>query len=207
MARVELIPAERWPAELRELTGAEHLTPLEQGNLRVYAHRPELALAYARFMAALRAPGEIPPRLRELVRIRVAFHNQCRSCMAVRYEDGAQDGVDEDLVCQLATPEESDDLTAAERQALDFADRLATDHLSITDATISGLREHFSEPAIVELGLHIASYVGFGRLSSAWDMVDELPDRFLETGPVTPWGERAIRVGARNEAGAHSPRP
>ncbi len=84
MARVELIPGDRWPEELRELTGADHLTPLEQGNLRVYAHRPELAVAYARFMAALRAPGELSPRLRELVRIRVAFHNQCRGCMALR---------------------------------------------------------------------------------------------------------------------------
>lgn len=197
MARIQLIPGEQWPEELRELTGADQLTPLEQGNLRVYAHRPELAVAYARFMAALRAPGELSPRLRELVRIRVAFHNQCRSCMAVRYDDAAQDGVDEDLVCQLAAPEEADDLTPAERAALDFADRLATDHLSITDATLDGLREHFSEAAIVELGLHVASYVGFGRLSSAWDMVDELPERFLarDEGPVVPWGVGAIRVG------------
>jgi AhpD family alkylhydroperoxidase len=204
MARVTMIPGEQWPAELRELTGADRLSPLEQGNLRVYANRPELAIAYARFMAALRAPGELSPRLRELVRIRVAFHNQCRSCMAVRYDDAAQDGVDEDLVCQLAAPEEAEDLTDAERAALDFADRLATDHLSITDATLDDLRRHFSEPAIVELGLHVASYVGFGRLSSAWDMVDELPDRFhaRDDGPVTPWGDGIIRVGVRSDDSA-----
>ena len=197
MARLRLIPGEEWPTELADLVDPATLTPLEQGNLRVYAHRPELAVAYARFMGVLRSPGLIGPRLRELVRIRVAFHNQCRSCMAIRYADAAVDGVDEELVCQLVAPEEADDLTDAERAALAFADLLATDHLRIDDATFARLREHFSEPEIVELGMHIAVYVGFGRLSSAWDMVDELPDRFRERGDaaVVPWGDDAVTVG------------
>ncbi len=78
---------------------------------------------------------------------------------------------------------------------------MATDHLSIDDTTLDGLREHFSEAAIVELGMHVASYVGFGRLSSAWDMVDELPERFRarDEGPVAPWGVDAIRVGVRRD--------
>jgi AhpD family alkylhydroperoxidase len=197
MARVTLIPGEEWPAELAALVDPAALTSIEQGNLRVYAHRPELAVAYARFMGVLRAPGLIGARLRELVRIRVAFHNQCRSCMAIRYSDAAADGVDEGLVCQLVAPEEADDLTDAERAALAFADLLATDHLAIDEATFARLREHFSEPEIVELGMHVAVYVGFGRLSSAWDMVDDLPERFKERAgaPVVPWGEDAVTVG------------
>ena len=197
MTRLEMIPGERWPEELRAVVDPTHLTPLEQGNLRIYAHRPSLAVAYAQFMTALREPGLIAPRLRELLRIRVAFHNQCRSCMAVRYDGAATDGVDEELVCQLELPEEAPDLTDAERVALRFADHLATDHLRIDDAFFDRLREHWSEPEIVEIGLHVASYVGFGRLSSAWDMVDELPDRFLDRdAPITPWGGDAVRVGA-----------
>ena len=51
----------------------------------------------------------------------------------------------------------------------------------------------------LELGMNIAVFVGFGRLSMAWDMVDELPDRFRERGgePITPWGGDAIIVGER----------
>jgi alkylhydroperoxidase family enzyme len=197
MARLPMIDGDDWPAELRAVVDPTRLTPLEQGNLRFYAHRPELAVAYARFMQALRAPGAVSPRLRELLRLRVAFHNQCRSCMAVRYGTPGEDGVEEDLVCQLEQPEEAPDLIDAERVALRFADRLATDHLAITDATFAELREHFDDGQIVEIGLHVASYVGFGRLSSAWDMVNELPDRFLDRdGPVTPWGAAdAVRIG------------
>lgn len=199
MARIELIPGERWPQELRDAVDPTALTSVEQGNLRVYAHRPDLAVAYARFVGALRAPGLTSPRLRELLRLRVAFHNQCRSCMALRYDDGAQEGVDEDLVCQLAAPEEAPDLTDAERAALEFADRLATDHLSISDATFDRLREHYTEPEIVEIGLHVATYVGFGRLSSAWDMVDDLPEAFRDRdAPVTPWNQDdVVAVGGR----------
>jgi AhpD family alkylhydroperoxidase len=197
MARIRLIPGEEWPEELSAIIDPGSLTSIEQGNIRVYAHRPELAIGYIRFMGTLRSEGLIGARLRELVRIRVAFHNQCRSCMAIRYSDAVDDGVDEGLVCQLVAPEEADDLTDRERAALAFADLLATDHLRVDEAMFGRLLEHFSEPEIVELGMHIAVYVGFGRLSSAWDLVDDLPDRFKERDgtPVVPWGDDAVRVG------------
>ena len=70
----------------------------------------------------------------ELVRLRIAFFNQCRSCMAIRYTDAVNDGVTEDLVCSLEKPAEAANLTAAEKAAIDFGERMATDHLSIDDA-------------------------------------------------------------------------
>lgn len=205
MARIRMLTAEEFPATLRELVGADTKTPLELGNVRFYAHRPELAEAYVRFMAELRRPGLLPRRLVELVRLRVAFHNQCRSCMAVRYADGAADGVDEGLVCQLAAPDDAPDLTAAERAALRFADRMATDHLSIDDAAIADLRAHFGEAEVVELGMNVAAFVGYGRLSMALDMVDELPDRYRAPSGavVTPWsGDGADDAVLLGEAGS-----
>lgn len=189
MARIRMLTAEEFPETLRALVGADAKTPLELGNIRFYAHRPELAEAYVRFMTELRRPGLLPRRLVELVRLRVAFHNQCRSCMAVRYADGAAAGVDEGLVCQLAAPDEAPDLTDAERAALRFADRMATDHLSIDDAAVADLRAHFGEAEVVELGMNVAAFVGYGRLSMALDMVDELPDRYRAPSGalVTPW--------------------
>lgn len=189
MTRIRMLSAEEFPEGLRALVDADAKTPLELGNLRFYAHRPQLAQAYATFMAELRRPGLLSRRLVELVRLRVAFHNQCRSCMAVRYADGVAAGVDEGLVCQLATPDEAPDLTDAERAALRFADRMATDHLSIDDAAVDDLKAHFSEAEIVELGMNVAAFVGYGRLSMAMDMVDELPSRFRAPSGavVTPW--------------------
>ncbi len=197
MARIRMLDPSEFDDELRELTDAESKTPFEVGVVRIYAHRPELAKAYVRFLGDLRAPGLLPRRLVELVRLRVAFHNQCRSCMAVRYADAVEEGVTEDLVCELAQPEEAPNLTDAERAALRFADLMATNHHAIDDAEIEALRAHFDEDEIVELGMNIATYVGFGRLSMAMDMVDELPDRFRSEGEkVTPWGSDARVVGS-----------
>src|SRR5262245_2556994 len=108
-------------------------------RVQIYAQRPPLAQKFLEFGKTLRDERLLPDRLIELVRLRVAFWNQCRSCMAVRYEEGARDGVTEALVCSLERPQEADDLTDAERAAIAFADRFATDHLSIDDAMIDAL--------------------------------------------------------------------
>jgi alkylhydroperoxidase family enzyme len=116
--------------------------------------------------------------------------------MAIRYQDALADGLTEDLVCSLERPMEAEDLSEAERVAIRYGELFAANHLAIDDAFYDSLREHFTEPEIVELGMQIAFFVGFGRLSATWDMVEELPDRFRTRGgaPITPWGPDAIVV-------------
>jgi AhpD family alkylhydroperoxidase len=195
MSRISQLAPDHWDPELRKLTHADTATPLEQGLLRMFAHRPELAKGMLAFAAALKVHRTLPDRLVELVRLRVAFRNQCRSCMAIRYRDAVADGVTEDLVCSLEKPEEAADLTQAERCAIDFADHFATDHLSIGDDAYAALRRHFSEPEIVELGMTVAFFVGFGRLAATLDMTAELPDAFRDySRPLTPWREESIVV-------------
>ena len=145
-------------------------------RVQIYAQRPELALKFLEFGTALRENRLLPGRLIELVRLRVAFWNQCRSCMAVRYAEGLDDGRHGGTRLLLERPSEAPDLSDAERAAIGFGDLMATDHLAITDETFDDLREHFSEPEIVELCMNVALFVGFGRMGSALHMVDDLPD-------------------------------
>ena len=187
MARISPAPFEQYAP----LFGAD--APL---RVQIYAQRPPLAQKFLEFGKTLREERLLPDRLIELVRLRVAFWNQCRSCMAVRYEEGARDGLTEELVCSLERPQDADDLTDSERAAIAFADAFATDHLSIDDAAIDRLREHFSEPEIVELAMNVALFVGFGRMGAIFHMVDDLPERFRDEGRVTPWGDgEVVRIG------------
>jgi AhpD family alkylhydroperoxidase len=178
------------------MTRADEATALEQGLMRMFAHCPDLAKGLTAFGGALKMGRTLPDRMVELVRLRVAFHNQCRSCMAIRYQDAVSDGVDEDLVCSLEKPTEADDLSDAEKAAIAFADLFANNHLAIDDKMYDGLRKHFSESEIVELGMTVAFFVGFGRLAATWHMVEELPEKFQEdAGKVlSPWGNDAITV-------------
>lgn len=198
MTRITMIEHDSWSDELRALTNPEALSPLERGTLRIMAHKPETATGFVKFFSALRGERTLPERLTELMRLRIAFHNQCRSCMAVRYSNAAADGVDEALVCSLERPAEAENLSEREKLAIDYGERLAANHLSLDDAYYAKLKAHFTEAEIVELGIFAALCVGFGRLGASWDMVEELPKAFQDRdgGPIAPWGQTEL-VGVR----------
>ena len=193
MPRIRSLTLSEFDPELLSLLNAEQKTERELRPTSVRAHHPELAKAYLRFGGALKTHSVLSARLRELVRLRIAFHNQCRSCMAMRYADAVDDGVSEQLVCSLEKPQEAPDLSPAERIALRYADLLANNHLAIDEAFYEQLKVHFSDKALVELGTVCAICIGFGRLSATWDMTEDLPERFRTQGdaPVTPWGPEA----------------
>lgn len=67
--------------------------------------------------------------------------------------------------------------SAREAVAVEFAERLATNHHGIDDAFFDRLRESFSEPEILELGMMAGQYIGFGRLL----MVLDLTPKFCPT--------------------------
>ena len=65
----------------------------------------------------------------------------------------------------------------AERLALEYADRLATDHHNMDDVFFDRLKEHYSDEQILELGMMIGQFIGFGRLL----MVLDLESKFCAT--------------------------
>ena len=77
-----------------------------------------------------------------------------------------------------------------------YADRMASDHHSIDDATFGTLRDYFSEAQIVELSVNIAMLVGFGRLTAAFHLVDHLPDDYRNDScaPFAPWSNSAMPI-------------
>ena len=82
----------------------------------------------------------------------------------------------EALVCGLQYPEEAQNLTEGERAAIAYADLAATNHLMISD-------EIFTRPP------GLASFIGFGRMGAAFNVLEGLPERFqVPAGEtVTPW--------------------
>jgi AhpD family alkylhydroperoxidase len=184
MARIQ--PASTDRGDLPQLDAGQRA----QADLRsITAHRPEIAAAFAAVVEAINRSGTLPRRLIELIRLRIAFHNQCRICMSMRYSDAIHDGLTEGMVCSLEKPADAEDLSAAERAALRFADLFATDHLSIDDAVYDDLRQYFTEGELVEIGYNCAVDVGLGRITATWDVTDHLPEGFRRPYDerVTPW--------------------
>jgi AhpD family alkylhydroperoxidase len=181
MSRVKALDRDAFDPELRART--DSLDEVELGHLRILAHSPKAALAFISFIGGVNDASRLPRRLVELVRLRIAFHNQCPHCMAIRFQDAVQEGLSETLVCSLEKPEEAPDLDDRERAALEYADMVATNHFAVSGTTFDRLREHFSEREIVELGVYVAIFVGFGRVTAGWAFTDDLPERYRHTTP------------------------
>ena len=54
--------------------------------------------------------------------------------------------------------------------AIEYAERMATDHHGIDDAFFERLHGEFSEPEILELGMLIGQFIGVGRLLMVLDL-------------------------------------
>jgi len=121
--------------------------------------------------------------------------------MAVRYPEGVEEGLTEELVCSLEQPDESPDLTDGERAALRFADLFATDHLRIDDVVYDDLRRYYTEDQLVEIGLICAISVGIGRLAATWHVVDHVPDARQAPGQGAPWNIDAALASAAAPTG------
>jgi AhpD family alkylhydroperoxidase len=198
MPRLKPLPVDQWDPDLRKVLQIDTVPQPEVSRkiLGIYANAPELAKPFFTFEDAFWRGFTLRDRLLELVRLRIAFHNQCRSCMAMRREVALEDGLTEDLVCSLEQPAEAPDLTEADKAAIAFADAFATDHLAIDDATIENLRRFYSEKEIVELCMVCAYCTGFGRFAAVYKAIEGLPESFQDmTARAAPWAkDNAERV-------------
>jgi alkylhydroperoxidase family enzyme len=79
-------------------------------------------------------------------------------------------GLTEEKIARLDDP--GADWSSRERMALEFAEKMALDHWSLDNAFFARLHEEFSDAEILELGMMIGQYIGFGRLLRALDLED-----------------------------------
>ena len=97
MTRISELPLDQWDPDLRAQTRADAMPPMVRQRMAVTAHAPHMVRAIAAFKAEVAKGRLLSPRLVELVRLRTAFHNQCRTCMAVRYQSAFDDGLTDDM--------------------------------------------------------------------------------------------------------------
>src|SRR4051794_11958128 len=102
-------------------------------------------------------------RLHELVRMRIAQINECTVCLGWRTPQAIDAGVTDELLTNVDRAAELDVYTDAEKVAIEYATRFATDSANIDDALIDRLKQHFDSAEIVELTLVLGKYIALGR--------------------------------------------
>ena len=151
--------------------------------VRALSLRPELAQAVAAYDQAV-WNSRLDWRLHELVRMRIAQLNECTVCLSWRTPQALDAGVTEALLLGVHRAAGNDDYTAAEKVAIEYAERFCTDSAGIDDDLVSRLREHLDEGAVVELTLVIAKYLAFGRFMQVLGLDQTCTLRFDDEGAV-----------------------
>lgn len=163
MSRIPLMEPDELPPFLSELhDNAPEKDWSTKHTARAFSANPQLLEDYLAFYYPWHrsdGAGLLEPRLKELVRLRIATLNGCKTCKAARLdptvtEEEAMQGVDD--------PPES--FTERERAAIALAEKMAMDHFSIDDEAIRSLKNVFSEGELLELMMMAGQYIGFGRM-------------------------------------------
>lgn len=170
MARIPLAEETELDGYLKELhDGAAESDWATQHVARAFDAHPEFLEQYLSFyypwhsnVEGAAGAARLSPRLKELVRLRIAILNGCRTCQSARL---APESVPERHAVGIWEEDfaASPDYTEAELAAVEFAERMAVDHHGIGDAEIEALREHFGDAEILELMMMAGQYIGFGR--------------------------------------------
>ena len=125
---------------------------------------PHFADAVAAKEAAV-ANSPLDRRVHELVRMRIAEINGCTLFMAWR-----NDWADEESLADVSSYRSSPRFSAAERVAIEFAERFSTASSAIDDELFGRLHEHFSDAEIVDLTLVAGKYLAMGRFMQVLDL-------------------------------------
>lgn len=165
MARIPLVDVEQLDPFLRELhDDADDGDWSTRHCARAFASHPRLLEDYLGFYYPYHSDGEnavLEPRLKELVRLRIATLNGCRTCKAARL---AEDHLSEDEAVGVDRYQESATYTERERTAIALAERMALDHFSIDDEYLAQVLDVFDRNEFLELTMLAGQYIGFGRL-------------------------------------------
>lgn len=142
-------------------------------SMLALSHRPEIAKAVLELIrAVVRNPnGTVDPALRWMVAHVTSLANGCEYCSAHTFKNGADNGVPQDKLEALWEFETSPLFSEAERAALRVAMTGGQCPSYATPEDMAVLREHFSEPQIVEIGSVIALF-GFNNRWNALMQTD-----------------------------------
>ena len=165
MSRLPLADPQDLPPFLKEMhDGADDGDWSTRHCARAFAAHPDILERYLAFYYPFHAsdPASVlDSRVKELVRLRIATLNGCRTCKAARLAPG---DVSEREAAQGVDDPAGAAFSARERAALALAEQMALDHHAFDDAAMEELRRHFSQAETLELMMMIGQYIGFGRM-------------------------------------------
>jgi AhpD family alkylhydroperoxidase len=179
VSRIPPVPESELSEYFRELVAKDEAEGRDSALNGVMAHHADFFEDYFSFFYPAHERGLVDTRIKEIARLEIARLNDCQTCLNARYASATRQGLDERRIAQLDLPVQERELDERETLAIEFADRMAFDHQRIDQEFVDRLSQEFTPAEILELGMMIGQYIGFGRLLVALDIHEYSPVTFV----------------------------
>jgi len=166
MNRVSSVPYENIPDYLQNIMREYDVELGGSEFVQVLAHAPETFKSFIDYYFGLvtENKGKVDMVITELVRLMVARKNDCFLWLHARFAVAKQEGLTEEKISEIGNYQQSQAFSKAEKAAIRYADILAGEHESASKNLFDELRLYFTESEIIELGMRISTFLGYGRL-------------------------------------------
>lgn len=136
------------------------------------ALRPEMAPGLVGLSEAVYGHSQLPKRVQEIARMRIALANECTVCQGARWAAQDEHGLDEAFYAQVLDWRTAGIYSPRERLAAEYAERFASDHVGLRADAGFWLRFRgvFSDAEIVDLAVCCALWLGAGRTMRVLDV-------------------------------------
>lgn len=169
MARIEQADPTQLPGEFQErFEVIERSNGYIPNSYLLLAHRPSILKAFMDLSkAVIRDEGTLDRGFRFLIAYMSSRTAGCQFCQAHNLQSAARWGVPDEKLAAIWDYEGSPLFSEGERAAFDLARAAATVPNSATDEVFTRLKQHFSNPQIVEIVAVISLFGWLNRFNDS----------------------------------------
>jgi alkylhydroperoxidase family enzyme len=155
------------PRMMRKLTGREASIGSGLEPMEIWAHKPKLMMAMGKFNGAIRKPGALEERIRNLCELKGAAMIGCEFCVDLGSQICRNSGLSDQELLAIARYKGSELFNQREKVALDYTVAVMRTPVEVTDELFAKLQEHFTTEQIVELTA-LLTLVNLDRFNAAF---------------------------------------
>ena len=155
------------PRMMRKLTGREASIGSGLEPMEIWAHKPKLMIAMGKFNGAIRKPGALEERIRNLCELKGAAMIGCEYCVDLGSQICRNSGFSDEELLAIPRYNSSELFNEREKVALDYTVAVMRTPVDVTDELFAKLQEHFTTEQILELTA-LLTLVNLDRFNAAF---------------------------------------
>ena len=157
------------PRMIRKLTGREASIGSGIEPMEIWAHKPKLMMAMGKFNGAIRKPGALEARIRNLCELKGSAMIGCEFCLDLGSQICRNSGFSDEELLAIPRYKSSELFNEREKVALDYTVAVMRTPVEVTDELFAELQEHYTTEQIVELTA-LLTLVNLDRFNAAFDI-------------------------------------